>query len=80
MKFDLFKEVVLTKEIPETPLKIGDVATIVDHHPMKTQEDGYSLEVFTATGETLLVVTVPESAIRELEEDEVFSVRRVEAA
>lgn len=47
---------------------------------MKNEEDGYSLEVFAATGGTLLVVAVPESAIREPEEDEGFSVRRVGAA
>ncbi|MFP4033305.1 MAG: hypothetical protein ACLFTV_17260, partial [Desulfococcaceae bacterium] len=40
------------------------MATVVDHHPMKNEEDGYSLEVFAATGGTLLVVAVPESAIR----------------
>jgi hypothetical protein len=80
MKFNLYTDVVLSVDIPETPLRKGDVATVVDHHPTSKKEDGYSLEVFTATGETLTVVTVPESAIRKLEEDEVFSVRRVKAA
>ncbi|MFQ5636921.1 MAG: DUF4926 domain-containing protein [bacterium] len=46
MKYELFKEVVLLKDIPEKKLKKGDVATIVGHHPSDTSEDGYSLEVF----------------------------------
>jgi hypothetical protein len=36
---------------------------------------GYSLEVFNALGDTIAVVTVPESLIEPLRENEVFSVR-----
>ena len=80
MRFELFKEVVLLREIPEKKLKKGDVATIVEHHPSNTSEDGYSLEVFNALGDTIAVVTVPESEISTLKESEVFSVRPLEAA
>jgi hypothetical protein len=80
MKYDLFKEVVLLRDIPEKKLKKGDVATIVDHHPAANSEDGYSLEVFNALGETIAVVTVAESEIETLKESEVFSVRSLEAA
>ena len=38
-------------------------------------EDGYSLEVFNALGETIAVVTVAESEIQPLKENEVFSVQ-----
>lgn len=75
MKFELFKEVVLRKNIPEYRLKKGDVATIVEHHPSESSEDGYTLEVFNAVGETIAVVTVPESDIEILKESEVLSVR-----
>jgi len=75
MKFKLFQEVVLTKDIPEKRLKRSDVATIVEHHPVADGEDGYSLEIFNALGDTIAVVTVPESAIELMSEDEIFSVR-----
>lgn len=45
MTYKLFEEVVLLKDIPEKKLKKGDVATIVEHHPVSKGEDGYSLEV-----------------------------------
>jgi 3-deoxy-D-manno-octulosonate 8-phosphate phosphatase KdsC-like HAD superfamily phosphatase len=38
----------------------------VEHHPSTTSEDGYSLEVFNALGDTLAVVTVRESEIETL--------------
>jgi len=75
MKFELYRDVVLLKNIPEYRLKKGDVATIVEHHPMISYEDGYSLEVFNALGETIAVVTVSESDIDILKESEVLSVR-----
>jgi hypothetical protein len=75
MKYNLFEEVVLARDIPGKGLKKGDVATVVDHHPAPGGEDGYSLEVFNALGDTIAVITVPESLIESLKEDEVFSVR-----
>ncbi len=80
MKYKLFKEVVLLKDIPENKLKKGDVATIVEHHLSDTSEDGYSLEVFNALGETIAVLTVSESDLEALREDEIFSVRSLEKA
>jgi hypothetical protein len=75
MKFELYKDVVLRKNIPAYRLKKGDVATIVEYHPSKSSDDGYSLEVFNAVGETIAVVTVSESDIEMLKENEVLSVR-----
>ena len=80
MSFNLFEEVVLTKDIPKRGLKKGDVATIVERHPASDTEDGYSLELFNALGDTIAVITVPESAIEPLTEDEIFSVRPLAAA
>jgi len=45
MRYELFEEVVLTKDIPEKKFKRGDVATVVEHHPVSDGEDGYSLVV-----------------------------------
>ena len=35
----------------------------MEHHPSATSEDGYSLEIFNALGDTVAVVTVKESEI-----------------
>ena len=80
MTYKLFEEVVLTKDIPEKGLKKGGVATIVEHHPVSDGEDGYSLELFNALGDTIAVIAVAESAIEPLTKDEIFSVRSIEAA
>lgn len=80
MKYKLFEEIVLNRDVPGKNLKKGDVATIVEYHPVVGGEDGYSLEVFNALGDTIAVITVPESAIEPLTELEVFSVRPLEAA
>ena len=75
MKYSLFEEVALAKDIPEKGLKKGDVATIVEHHPVSDGENGYSLEIFNALGDTLDVITVSESGIEPLNANEIFSVR-----
>jgi hypothetical protein len=77
MKIDLFKRVALKIDIPDYGLCKGDVATIVEHLPGKDSEDGYALEVFNAVGETIAVVTVPESAVEPLTADKIPSVRPV---
>ena len=75
MKIDLFKRVALKIDIPDQRLRKGDVATIVEHLPGKNSEDGYALEVFNAVGESIAVVTVPESAVEPLTADKIPSVR-----
>ncbi len=80
MKYKYSEEVVLLKDIPEKRLKKGDVATIVEHHPVTGDEDGYSLETFNALGDTIDVITVPKSAIALLTENEIFSIRSLAAA
>jgi hypothetical protein len=75
MNYSLFEEVVLAEDIKEKGLRKGDVATVVDYHPVADGEDGYSLEIFNALGETIAVVTVAESAIAPLTADEIFSIR-----
>ena len=48
--------------------------------PVKNGEDGYSLEVFNAVGETISVITVAESQIEPLMSNEVLHVRILESA
>ncbi len=78
MKYPMFSRVALTEDLTQKNLRCGDVATIVEHYePAPGQEPGYALEVFNAVGQTIAVVTVCESQIEPLLENEVFSVRRL---
>lgn len=79
MKYEPFTEVALKVDIPEKGLRKGDVATVVERHRRTDTEGGYSLEISNALGDTMAVVTVPESAIGPLTKDEVFTVRSVES-
>ena len=79
MRFELFQEVVLTTDMLDKGLKAGDVATIVDFHPVSGGEDGYTLEIFNVLGDTIAVVTVAASAIEPLSANELFSVRPMAA-
>jgi hypothetical protein len=78
MKFELYKDVVLARDVPAERLKRGDIVKLVEHHAARDGEDGYSAEVFNALGQTLAVITVPESALESLREDEVCCVRSLD--
>ena len=81
MKFELFSRVALQIDLPQYGLRRGDVATIVDHHPVSGGgEDGYSLEVFNALGETIVVVVLAESQIAPMMRNEVLQIRMLEQA
>ena len=75
MTFELYTDAVLTCDIPAHQLCQGDVVKLVDFHPVPNGEDGYSIEVFNAVGDTIAVTAVPVSALEPLLESEVFSVR-----
>ena len=81
MKFPLYSRVALTVDLPVEGIRRGDVATIVEHHasPTAGTEPGYWVEVFNAIGETLAVLTLPESHLESLRRDEVLSVRSLES-
>ena len=81
MKYELYTRVALATELPAHHLQRGDVATLVEFHPGRPdQEPGYTLEVFTATGETVAVITVRESQIEPLNSSEILSVRPLHSA
>jgi hypothetical protein len=80
MKFELYKDMVLTCDLPEERLKRGDIVKLVEHHIGRDREDGYSAEVFNALGDSIAVITVPESALAPLREDEVCCVRSLAGA
>jgi hypothetical protein len=65
MAFEQFSDVILTRDIVERGLRTGDVGTIVERHVVPgIAEEGYSVEFFDMTGNTVAVVTVPASALR----------------
>jgi hypothetical protein len=80
MAFELFSRVALREDFPKYKLKRGDVATVVEHHPVRDSEDGYSLEVFNAVGETIAVLVVSESQIEPLLNNEVLHIRVLDEA
>ncbi len=76
MTLELYTEVALTQNLAEYNLKIGDIATLVDFvpHP-QGGEEGCVLEIFNAVGESIVVLTVPRSAIKSLEANEILTTR-----
>ena len=71
MAFPMYTQVALRRDVAEHNLRRGDVATVVETHPGGQEcETGYSLEVFNAVGETIAVITLPESEIEPLALDE----------
>lgn len=80
MAFELYTDAALVRDIPEHLLRRGDVVKIIDLHASSNGENGYSIEVFNALGDTIAVTAVPESALESLRNDEVLSVRTLSAA
>jgi len=65
MAFDLYSDVILTRDVAEYALRTGDVGTVVERHVLPGKgEEGYSVEFFDMTGNTVAVVTVPAGALR----------------
>lgn len=76
MSLDLYQRITLSRDVPEEGLKAGDIAYLLDYAPHpKGGEQGCVLEVFNAVGESITVLTVPESAIQPLQPNEVLSAR-----
>ena len=81
MTLALYRRVVLTSDVPEEGLRAGDIGVIVEHYPARADvPEGYELEFFAAAGQTLAVVSVPASAVREASGHEVLSVRELARA
>lgn len=76
MALEMFQRAILTADLPTEGLRAGDVGTIVERHDIPgTAEVGYSLEFFDMTGQTVAVVTVPASSLREPTPQDLPSVR-----
>jgi hypothetical protein len=65
MPLVMYGDVILTRDVTEHGLRAGDVGTVVDRHAVPgVFEEGYSVEVFDMTGNTVTVATLPASAVR----------------
>ncbi len=66
--------VVLTRDVPEQKLRMGDLGTVVLVH-----RDGaaYEVEFVTLGGQTLAVVTLPADAVRPAAGHEIAHAREV---
>ena len=61
----MYGEVIPTRDVTERGLRAGDVGTIVERHIVPdVSEEGYSIEFFDMTGNTVAVVTLPASSLR----------------
>lgn len=65
MPFEMYGDVILTRDVAEHGLRAGDVGTIVERHAAPSVPgEGYSIEFFDMTGNTVTVATLPASALR----------------
>ncbi len=65
MPFEMYSDVILTRDVTEHGLRAGDVGTVVERHAAPgVSEKGYSVEFFDMTGNTVTVATLPASALR----------------
>jgi len=71
------ERVVLTEDLPEHRLKIGDIGMILHIY---ADHKGYEVEFITLSGELIALVSVYPSQIRQLEQDEIAIARRVKTA
>ncbi len=79
--FELYRDAILTVDLPGDGLRAGDVGTIVERHQVPgVDQIGYSLEFFDMTGRTVAVVTVPASKLRMPTSAELPSVRKITSA
>lgn len=65
MPFDMYGDVILTRDVAEHGLRSGDVGTAVERHIVPgVVDEGYSVEFFDMTGNTVGVATLPATALR----------------
>jgi len=63
MPLEMYRDVILTRDVAERGLRT--VGTVVERHAVFGGcEEGYSVEFFDMTGNTVAVVTLPASTLR----------------
>jgi len=63
MPFNMYGDAILTRDVTEHGLRAGDVGTVVERHSVSgVLEEGYSVEFFDMTGNTVAVATLSAGA------------------
>ena len=75
MKFKLFEEVIINRDFPEYNIVKGDVAILNDFVADPAGEEGCVLEIYTAMGAFVTVVSLPLTSIEILQPTDRLSVR-----
>ena len=68
--------IVLTEDVPEYRLKLGDIGTVVLTH---RNDERYEVEFVALDGETVAVVTLAASQVRAIRRRELAHARALEA-
>ena len=71
------ERIALTDDLPEYGLKAGDIGMVAHIYG---EHKGYEVEFVTLNGELIALVSVYPAQIRQLEQDEIASARRVKSA
>jgi hypothetical protein len=75
-QLELYKDAILTVDLPNEGLRAGDVGTVVERHQVPAaKEVGYSVEFFDMTGRTLGIVSVPAGSLRAPSSSDIPTVR-----
>ena len=74
MRFKLLETVVLNRDLPERRLKKGDLGAIVHIY----EPDGLEVEFVSAAGMTEALVTLTESDVRAVSDDDLITVRQLD--
>ena len=80
MSLELYKDAVMSIDLPEFGLRKGDVVKLVEDLAAADGSRGYAVEVFEVFGHTINVHFIPADAVEPLRADEVFCVRPREVA
>jgi hypothetical protein len=75
MKFKLFEEVIINRDFPEYNIAKGDIAILNDFVTDPLGEEGCVLEIYTAMGAFVTVVSLPLTSIEILQPTDRLSVR-----
>jgi hypothetical protein len=75
MKPKLFEEVIINRDFPEYNIAKGDIAVLNDFVTDPLGEEGCVLEIYTAMGAFVTVVSLPVTSIETLQPTDRLSVR-----
>lgn len=71
MKFKQLDTVVLDRDVPESGLRKGDLGAVVQTY----EPDGLEVEFVTASGRTQALITLKDSDVRAVMDEDLISVR-----